>query len=260
MPFLIEPAHLKRAARECMRRASAPGADGQSWAAFRLGLRERLEELAGALHSGAWRPGPVKSSRVVAYTGKHIDTVIPTVADRVVHRAMRRAIEPVLETSAFASWVSGFRQGRNRLTALRQAAGRLDRGRTWVADIDVRQASAHACTEEAIGWLAGHIHDGTFLTRVRTALDALPDPLAPGCGLSPLLLNLRLSRIDAQLGGLEPVRFADNYCLFAHSRAEAEDAYARLTQALAGAGLAPHPDKSRIRCHPQPEDLFLING
>ena len=260
MPFLIEPKHLKYAARACMRRASAAGADGQSWAAFRVGLGERLGRLAEDLRSGAWRPSPVRASHVVVYTGKRIETVIPTVADRVVHRAMRRALEPVLEATAFPDWVSGFRRRRNRMTALRQAAGHLAQGRTWVADIDVRQAAAGACTEEVIDWLAAHVFDGTFLARVRTALNGLPDPLAPGSGLSPLLLNLRLSRADAQLHHCRPVRFADNYCLFARSRGEAEDAWAAVCTALATVGLHPHPDKSRIRTGAHAEDLFLING
>ncbi|MEV6984027.1 reverse transcriptase domain-containing protein [Sphaerisporangium sp. NPDC051017] len=260
MPFLIQPIHLKRAARECMRRASSPGADGLSWAGFRAGLRERLEELGGQLRDGTWRPGPLRASHVVAYTGKRIDTVIPTVRDRVVHRAMRRAVEPVLDASALAPWVSGFRRGRNRLTSVRQAAAQLDQGRTWVVDVDVQRASAGATTEEVIGWLADHVYDGTFLGRVRTALDVLPDPIAPGCGLSPMLINLRLSRVDAQIQGFAAVRFADNYCLFASSRYEAVEAYDALTAALATVGLKAHPDKSRIRSSAHAEDLFLISG
>ncbi|MBM9624708.1 RNA-directed DNA polymerase (plasmid) [Streptomyces zhihengii] len=260
MPFLVEPLHLKRAARLCMRRASAPGADGQSWAAFRRGLPERLDRLAEDLRLGLWRPGPVKASHVIAYTGKRIDMVMPTVGDRVVHRAMRRAVEPVLETHAFAPWVSGFRPGRNRLTALRQAAQHLRAGLVWVADVDVKQASAGAHTEEVIDWLADHVQDGSFLDRVRIALEALPDPIAPGCGLSPMLLNLRLSRVDSALGGFHVVRFADNYCLFADSQEQAEAANEALTAALGTVRLQPHPGKSRIRPAANAEDLFLING
>ncbi|MET8683612.1 reverse transcriptase domain-containing protein [Streptomyces sp. NPDC004732] len=243
-----------------MRRASSPGADGLSWAGFRTGLRERLDELGEQLHHGTWQPGPLRASHVVAYTGKHIDTVIPTVRDRVVHRAMRRAVEPVLDQTAFAPWVSGFRRGRNRLTSLRQSAVHLAQGRTWVVDVDVQQASAGARSEEVVDWLSAHVHDGTFLSRVRTALEVLPDPIVPGCGLSPLLLNLRLSQVDAQLQGLTVVRFADNFCLFAESRSDAEYAYGVLVTSLAAVGLRPHPEKSRIRSSAHAEDLFLISG
>lgn len=260
MPFLLEPVHLKRAARQCMRRASTPGADGLSWAGFRVGLQARLAELGEQLHEGTWQPGPLRASHVVAYTGKTIDTVIPTVRDRVVHRAMRRALEPVLDQGAFADWVSGFRRGRNRLTSLRQAAQHLSRERHWVVDVDVQRASAGASSGEVLDWLAVHVHDGTFLARVRTALEVLPDPIMPGCGLSPLLINLRLSRVDEQLRDLDVVRFADNYCVFAASRREAEHAYDVLVSALDTVGLRPHPDKSRIRSSAHAEDLYLISG
>ncbi|MET8981653.1 reverse transcriptase domain-containing protein [Streptomyces sp. NPDC004539] len=260
MPYLIQPIHLKRAARECMRRSSSPGADGISWAGFRTGLCERLEELGEQLRDGTWQPGPLRASHVVAYTGKHIDTVIPTVRDRVVHRAMRRAVEPVLDVGAFAPWVSGFRRGRNRLTSLRQAAVHLTQGRTWVVDVDVQRASAGSTVEEVIGWLAGHVHDGTFLARFRTALDVLPEPIVPGVGLSPMLINLRLAQADARVRNFAAVRFADNYCLFTFSRREADEAYEALTAALATVGLVPHPGKSRIRSSAHAEDLFLIDG
>ncbi|MFD5191105.1 hypothetical protein ACFWMU_23650 [Streptomyces sp. NPDC058357] len=84
MPFLIDPKHLKRAARACMRRASAPGADGESWASFRTALDTRLEGLATSLREESWRPGPLKQSHVITYTGKRIETVIPTVSEAVV--------------------------------------------------------------------------------------------------------------------------------------------------------------------------------
>src|SRR5690606_6579041 len=57
MPYLVDGRHLLIAARLCMRRASAPGADGVSWADYRQGLRERLADLATRLRTGRWQPG-----------------------------------------------------------------------------------------------------------------------------------------------------------------------------------------------------------
>jgi hypothetical protein len=173
---------------------------------------------------------------------------------------MRAAIEPVLEARAFPDWVSGYRPGRNRITAVRAAAAHLAAGRAAVADIDVRQASAGTTVDEVTGWLAGYVSDGTFLARLRTALAALPEPLVPGTGLWPVLFNLRLSRVDARLGGLAVVRFADNYCAFAASAAGARAASGVITGALAAEGLRPHLGKSQIRAAANAEDLFLIGG
>jgi hypothetical protein len=251
---------LARALREGGRRRSAPGADHVTWAAYRRAAAVRIPRLAAALREGTWRPGPLREITIHTYTGKRLATVLPTVEDRIVHRAMRTAIEPILEAYAFADWVSGYRPGRNRLTALRHAMGHLDQGCTWVADVDVRQVSTGADAEEVTGWLAEYVYDGTFLRRFHTAVAGLPTPLAPGSGLAPLLINLRLAAADRKLAGLRVVRFTDNYCAFASNRRSAEQAYGQITYALGVIGLTPNPGKSRIREAACAEDLFLIGG
>ncbi len=262
MPLLTDPHHLHTAARACMRRASAPGADGMSWAMFRQGLRDRLAGLAGQLRDGTWRPGPPRLVEITAYTGKVFTALIPTVADRVVHRAMRRAIDPVLEAHAYCDWVSGYRPGRNRITALRQAAAPLAAGHTWITDVDVAGASKGGSVEQMVNWLAEYISDGTFLTRVRTALVGLPSPLIPGSGLWPALFHLRLSQVDRHLDGIRTVRFADNYVVFTDNGGAARQAFAGIVGALSTAGLSAHPRKSGIQPpgHRNVEDLFLIDG
>ncbi|MEW9518139.1 hypothetical protein [Streptomyces tubercidicus] len=40
------------------------------------------------------------------------------------------------------------------------------------------------------------------MTLLRRILRTLPDPLAPGSGLNPMLTNLRMTPVDAQLEDL----------------------------------------------------------
>ncbi|WP_245782626.1 reverse transcriptase domain-containing protein [Actinokineospora terrae] len=221
---------------------------------------ELLPRLAEQLAEGTWQPGPVREVAFPTYTGKSMTVCVPTMIDRLVHRALRNALEPVLETQVLADWVSGYRPRRNRITALRQAAAHVDAGLRAVADVDVASVSEDATVEQVVDWCAQHVHDGTFLDRFRTALSAMPYPVAPGSGLAPLLINLRLSRSDALLGGLRVVRFADNYAAFATDAAEAYDAYSDIVDALARLGLRPNESKSRVRPHANVEDLFLIGG
>ena len=260
MPLLTGEKQLRQAARLCMRRCSAPGADGVSWADWRSGMRERITALSAALREGTWRPGPLRPVTITNYMGKTFPVFIPTTTDRIVHRAMRAAVEPILEARVLADWVSGYRPGRNRISSVRAAAAHLAAGRTFVADTDVRQASAGTTAGQVTSWLAAYISDGTFLDRFGTALAGFPEPLVPGTGLWPVLFNLRLSRVDARLGGLRVVRFADNYCAFTPSQAEACAAASVIAAALADEGLAPHPGKSQIRAAANAEDLFLIEG
>jgi hypothetical protein len=262
MPFLVDVRHLHRAARACMHRASSPGADAVSWADYRQGLRERLADLAARLRSGTWAPTPPRLVDIATYSGKVFTAAIPTVEERVVHRAMRAAAEPILEARLYADWVSGYRPGRNRLTAVRQAAAHMAGRRCWVADVDVAGASAGATVDQLLDWLARHVHDGTFLARVRTALQVLPAPLIPGTGLWPMLFHLRLAQVDAQLADLPVVRFADNYTVFCSDASSAREAFGRVGAALATVGLAAHPGKSKVRAPgtANPEDLYLIDG
>jgi RNA-directed DNA polymerase len=259
MPLLSQP-HLRRALRQCGRRASAPGADGMTWQTLRRHADRLLPRLAQQLAEGTWRPGPVRAITIPTYTGKQMDTFVPTALDRVVHRALRNAIEPVLEAHAFQDWVSGFRPRRNRITALRHAIAYHEAGLRWAADLDIASVSDGAHLEEVIDWHAQHIKDGTFLARLRTALAALPHPIAPGSGLAPLLINLRLSQVDRNVAWLPIVRFADNYVAFASNHDEAHQAFHAISDALLGLRLYPNGAKSRIRADVHVEDLFLIGG
>jgi hypothetical protein len=143
---------------------------------------------------------------------------------------------------------------------VRQASQLLNCGYRVVVDVDVAKVAAGGTSQETVDLVARWVSDGAFLLRLRRALDGLPEPLMPGGGLSPLLLNVRLAPVDAELGGLRVVRFADNYCIFCESQSEATTAYQGLIDALAQRRLKPAADKSGMRLDPNPEDLFLIAG
>lgn len=108
-----------------------------TWASLRHEASTLLPQLAQQLADATWQPGLLREVEIVTYTGKRMPTFVPPVIDRLVHRAMRNTIEPILEAHAFQDWVSGFRPGRSRITALRQAAAHRQDGYRWVADLDV---------------------------------------------------------------------------------------------------------------------------
>ncbi len=243
-----------------MRRRSAPGIDGITWRQYRQDFHFHLESLSERLSTDEWGPGPIKLVRLQTFTGRERIIVVPTVEDRIVHRAMRNCIEPILESYAFLDFVSGYRFGRNRLTSVRQAMHYFADGRKWIVDIDIEDASGHVAVNEVIEWLACWISDGSFLYRVRKALEGLPGPLFPGGGLTPLLLNLRLVPVDHALKNLSVVRFVDNYAVFCSSIEEALEVFEIVREVLAKNHLAPAQGKSRVRNDANPEDLFLIGG
>ncbi|MFV2198726.1 reverse transcriptase domain-containing protein [Nocardiopsis sp. LOL_012] len=257
MPLLTQTRWLKRAARACMRRGGAPGPDGLTWSHYREELDTRLDGLAERLADGTWAPVP---PRLVSWPGwgKELRVCVPTVEDRIVHRALRQAAEPVLDRDAYPPWLFGWRPRRGRVEAVAAAAAHLTAGRPWVADLDVAKVTSGAQTEEIITALAVHIYDGAFLAVMRTALNALPSPLYPGSGLSPMLTNVRLLGVDRHeaLRHLELVRLTDNYTAFTPTPTEAAEAMTALETALGEQGMRPHPEKSKV-WRPNPEDLYL---
>ena len=56
------------------------------------------------------------------------------------------------------------------------------------------------------------------------------------------------------------MRFADNYVAFGRTRAEAQEAFYAISDALLLLRLRPNGTKSRIREDANVEDLFLIGG
>ncbi|MGW7327101.1 reverse transcriptase domain-containing protein [Streptomyces sp. NPDC054840] len=245
---------LKRAARQCMGRTGSPGADGMTWKTFRQGMSDRITTLSAALANGTWQPGQLRTEEFDAWGKRHTIT-IPTVTDRIVHRSLRNAVEPVLERDAYPPWMFGWHRRAGRPLAVAAAARHLSAGLTWVADIDVAAASRGFALEDAITSVARFVHDGSVLALLRRILTALPDPLAPGSGLSPMLTNLRMTPIDRQLAGWTAVRMTDNYTLFAATAPEAETAYRHLTGLLTAHGMKPAPAKSKV-WRPNPEDLY----
>ncbi len=230
-----------------MRRCSAPGADGITWAQYRRDLDSRLSQLGQQLRDGTWKSTPVRLVEITTYAGKTFTAVVPSVEDRIVHRAIRNVLDAILEAGVLCDWVSGYRPGRNRLTALRQASVFTSAGYQWIADIDVAGAAAGGDVDLIIDWIARYVQDGSFLAVIRTILSPLPSPLVPGTGLSPTLLNLRLAQVDLQLNHLKVVRFADNYVAFTRDKNEADEAFKDIAEALLIEGLSPHEGKSRVR-------------
>ncbi|MFY1633636.1 RNA-directed DNA polymerase (Reverse transcriptase) [Solwaraspora sp. WMMB335] len=255
MPLVTDPVRLKNCARALMRHRGSPGSDGIRWTQYRRDLDRRIANLATRLSAGTWAPAPARHV-VLPSWGKDIALAIPTVEDRIVHRALREAAELILCADAYPDWMYGWRPRAGRVDALHAAASHLTAGRNWVADLDVAATTRDADLNSLVDGLACWISDGTFLALVRTVLENLPTPLAPGSGLTPMLTNIRLLPVDERLRDLPVIRVTDNYTVFCLDRAHAELHAARVADALSAQGLRPSPTKSHV-WQPNPEDLYL---
>ena len=169
-----------------MNRRAASGIDGESTEQFESELKQRVEEICAQLRAGAYRAPPVRRVEIPKGPGKTGTRPlgIPTVADRLLQRAVARIIEAVFEAD-FLDCSYGFRPGRNphhALQALRLQIVSKKVSHVFEADIRsyftrishqwLRKMVAHRIADPVIlqligKWLkAGAMHDGvTHLDR-----------------------------------------------------------------------------------------------
>jgi RNA-directed DNA polymerase len=250
---VTDPAVLRRAARQGMGRLGGPGLDGITWRQYRIGFRARIEELSGRLQDQSWRPSPVRNA-TLSFPDKNLEIVVPTVEDRIVQRAVRNILEPMI-VARCEPFVFGWVPRRPWGAAAAMARDYLVNA-PWVVDADVYRATAGGDIDELIGWLREYTMDGRLLRLVALILSGLPRPLAPGTGLTPMLTNLRLMPVDLAVCQLRVVRFTDNYCIFTSSALDAHRARLTLAAALAEWRLNINATKSCVRWNPDSAELF----
>ena len=113
--------------------------DGVTWEMYAEGLEDRLVDLHGRLHRGAYRAPPVRRVEIPKPDGGTRPLGIAALEDKIVQKAVTDTIlVPIYETE-FLGFSYGFRPGRgahNALDAL--TVGIEQRKVNWILDADVR--------------------------------------------------------------------------------------------------------------------------
>jgi RNA-directed DNA polymerase len=267
LAHLLTPAFLKETWRT-MNRHAASGVDGQSTEHFAGEMERRVEEICAQLKEGTYRAPPVRRVEIPKGPGK-IGTRplgIPTVADRLLQRAVARILEAVYEAD-FLDCSYGFRPGRNphhALQALRLHIVTKKVSHVFEADIRsyftridhqwLRRMVAHRIADPIIlqlvsKWLkAGAMQDGVFFP----AKEGTPQ----GGPISPVLSNLYLHfTLDLWFakkfkslcrGEAYLVRFADDFVGCFQFQDDAQNFQRQLRERFARFNLELAEDKTRM--------------
>ena len=257
--------HLRRA-YFALKRAAAPGIDGETWQHYGEALEENLGDLSGRLARGAYRAKPVKRTYTAKADGRQRPLGIPTLEDKIVQRTAVEVLNAIYETD-FLGFSYGFRPGRSPHHALDALyAGLLTRKVNWVLDADIRgffdaidhgwlvKFVEHRIADRRVvrliqKWLkAGVLEDGKRTWR--------EEGTPQGASVSPLLANVYLHyvfdlwvqrwRKTQAHGDVIVVRFADDFIVGFQHRADAERFQAELRERFATFGLELHPEKTRL--------------
>jgi group II intron reverse transcriptase/maturase len=186
--------------------ARTGGVDGQTIRDFEENLWDNLEDLGAALKAQTFDPKPVRRTYIPKGDGEERPLGIPTIKDRIVQEALRKALEPIYETD-FTDRSFGFRPNRCTHDAIKVVAEGIGPAKmSWVIDADIKgffdnvdhrtleQILQKRITDQKIRDLiwdflkAGIMEDGVF----RHSELGTPQ----GGIVSPVLANIYLNELD----------------------------------------------------------------
>jgi RNA-directed DNA polymerase len=236
----------------------AAGVDHQTVEQFEDRQLEELRRLEEELRTGKYQPHAVKRVWIPKPGSTEKRPLgIPCVRDRVVQTALLQVLEPIFDVT-FAEHSYGFRHGRGCHHALERIEALLNEGFVHVVDADLKSYFDTIPKDRLMSRVRERVSDSRVLRLVEQFLaqgvmDGLnawtPDKGTPqGAVISPLLANLYLNPLDHLLAeaGMAMVRYADDFVILCRSRAEAEQALAKVQVWVEENGLTLHPTKTKI--------------
>jgi RNA-directed DNA polymerase len=202
---------MVRAWNDVAANRGAPGVDGVSITDITAGgpesVRVFLDELAGRLRSGSYRPQPLRRVRIPkpGRRGEYRPLGIPTVADRVVMAAAKLVLEPIFEAD-FCPVSFGFRPRRSAQQALEVVRVAANQGRVWVLDADIKACFDRIDHDALITQVQRRVTDRRMIKLLRSWLRAgvfeggvvwqVEAGTPQGSPISPLSANIALHVLD----------------------------------------------------------------
>jgi group II intron reverse transcriptase/maturase len=249
-----------------LKRQAAPGVDQISWQEYGEELEERLTDLHGRIHRGAYRAQPSRRVYIPKTDGRQRPLGIAALEDKIVQQAVRKILEQIYEVD-FLGFSYGFRPKRSQHDALDAlSAGIVWKKVNWILDADVRGFFDNIDHEHLVKFLELRIGDRRIIRLIRKWLKAgvleegrwqeTQEGTPQGAVISPLLSNLYLHyvldewvqawRKEKARGDVMIVRYADDFVIGFQYQREAEQFQRELGERLGQFGLELHPDKTRL--------------
>jgi group II intron reverse transcriptase/maturase len=257
---------LLRESFASLKKQAAPGVDGVTWKEYEEGLEDRLVDLHGRVHRGAYRAQPSRRIYIPKPDGRKRPLGIAALEDKIVQQAVVTVLNEIYEAD-FLGFSYGFRPGRGAHRALDAlSVGIVRRRVNWILDADIRGFFDNMSHEWIERFVQHRIADPRMLRLIRKWLRAGVSEegewsetkvgTPQGAVISPLLANVYLHyafdlwvdawREKVAKGNLIVVRYADDLVVGFEHRTEAEQFLTEFRERLAKFGLELHGEKTRL--------------
>ncbi len=265
-----------REAYRRLRKASAPGYDGQTVAEYGQDLESNLQSLLDRAKSGTYFAPPVRRVHIPKGTGKETRPIgIPATEDKLLQRAVAMLLEPIYEQD-FLDCSYGFRPGRSAHGALQALWSQCTMGGIkWILDVDISKFFDTLDKSHLRSFLQHRVRDGVITRLIGKWLKAgvleqgalsYPEAGTPqGGSASPLLSNLYLHYVldlwfaqdvlPRLRGRAFMTRFADDVVMGFEHQEDVEKVLRVLHKRLGKYGLTLHPDKTRLVAFGRPSGV-----
>lgn len=255
-----------RAAFFDLKRDASPGVDRVTWNEYALSPEDRLAELHGRVHRGAYRALPSRRKFIPKPDGRLRPLGIAALEDKIVQAAVVAILTPVYEAE-FLGFSYGFRPGRSQHDALDALAFGIARRKVrWVLDADIQSFFDRISHEWLIKLVEHRIGDKRVIRLIQKWLKAgvfengieiaTTQGTPQGAVISPLMANIYLHyvydlwaqqwRKKHSHGDMIVVRYADDTIVGFEHRDDAKRFLKDLHIRLAQFGLSLHPEKTRL--------------
>jgi RNA-directed DNA polymerase len=256
---------LLRVSFYSLKRKAAPGVDGVTWQEYETGLEERLIDLHGRVHRGAYRALPSRRVYIQKEDGRQRPLGVAAVEDKIVQQAVATILNQSYEED-FLGFSYGFRPGRSQHDALDALSYALLKKKVnYILDADIRSFFDNLDKSWLIKFVEHRVADPRILRLIRKWLKAgvmeegrwsEPETGTPqGSVISPLLANVYLHygfdlwvnvwRQKWAQGEVVVIRYADDSIAGFQYQTDADRFLENLRERLAKFGLELHPDKTR---------------
>ena len=249
-----------------LKKKAAVGIDGVTWHEYEQGLEDRLVDLHGRIHRGAFRAMPSKRVYIEKADGKQRPLGIPSLEDKIVQHAVRTVLQCIYEED-FVGFSYGFRPHRSPHQALDSLFVAITEKRVnWILDADIEGYFDNIGRDWLIKFIEHRVGDKRLVRLIQKWLNAgiiegtdwsdNGKGTPQGAVISPLLANVFLHYVfDLWIGQWRKlyatgdcvvIRYADDFVIGFEHESDARACLKSLGERLGQFGLNLHPEKTRL--------------